>query len=66
MSNYKYNLCYYVDVRRRKLMSTKYTATIDAKISRKDTLVKVETFLEIIGLYMFYLILKEINKKRSK
>ena len=46
-------------------MSTKYTATIDIKISRRDTLVKVGTFLEIIGLYMFYLILKEINKKRS-
>ena len=47
-------------------MSTKYTAIIDLKISRKDTLVKVETFLEIIGLYMFYLILKEINKKKKQ
>ena len=47
-------------------MSTKYTATIDNKISRRDTLVKVETFLEIIGLYMFYLILKEINKKKKQ
>ena len=46
-------------------MSTKYTDNIDVKISRKGTLVEMETFLEIIGLYMFYLILKEINKKRN-
>ena len=49
------------------MSSQKYTVVISYKNSRNGIIKEmIDTFLQIVELYMFYLILREVNKKRKQ